>query len=58
MKYLECAKCGKHMATLRDANVRIGMVVYCAACNSALKPEKQKSTDVPDFLNGLFRAKH
>lgn len=30
---LNCNSCKKHMATLRDASVRKGMVVYCPSCD-------------------------
>ncbi len=58
---LECNACGKHMATLRDASVRKGMIVYCAPCHASMqrmmdKPS-QKDADIPDFLSQLFRPK-
>jgi RNase P subunit RPR2 len=58
---LECKKCGKHMATLRDARVRVGMIVYCAPCDTLIQhsitKKRQAESDVPDFLSGLFGGK-
>jgi Zn finger protein HypA/HybF involved in hydrogenase expression len=57
---LECNACGKHMATLRDASVRKGMIVYCAPCHASrqrIRDDERQSTDVPDFLSQLFRSK-
>ena len=55
---LYCATCGKHMATVRDARIRDGMVVYCRDCdvrNKLLASGRDgASRDVPDFMRGLF----
>lgn len=58
-KKLECKGCGKHMAILRDAKVRKGMVVYCAECAGTVdKMLTQKTAsaahDLPEFMRGLF----
>jgi hypothetical protein len=46
------------MATLRDARVRVGMIVYCAPCDTLIQhsitKKRQAESDVPDFLSGLF----
>lgn len=55
---LKCARCGKHMGTLRDAKIRTGMVVYCAICdkeNQVKRASEPRSPDIPDFLKGLFK---
>ena len=56
---LYCAGCGKHMATVRDARIRDGMVVYCRDCDGRNKrllygAMASTSRDVPDFMRGLF----
>lgn len=53
---LTCAGCDKHMATLRDAKVRNGMVVYCSECNRKLHILSARAVDntIPDFLSGLM----
>lgn len=58
---IKCAGCRKHMCTLRDAKVRIGMVVYCKECDARNKHllELARSTaasdyGMPDFMRGLF----
>lgn len=65
---LTCAGCDKHMATLRDAKVRTGMVVYCSECNrklelcmkreliSRMKNQVDESF-IPDFLRGFMGKK-
>lgn len=60
---LHCAGCGKPMATLRDARVRNGMVVYCAECNAAMQRLVRMATaasdpmrGAPDFMRDLFRG--
>lgn len=52
---LKCHTCGKLMATLRDANVRVGMVVFCQPCHEKLFVKKD--IDMPDFIADLFRRK-
>ena len=49
------------MATLRDAKVRTGMVVYCRECDARNKmrlrmahTEQPYPHDVQDFMRGLF----
>lgn len=61
---LTCAGCDKHMATLRDAKVRTGMVVYCSACNRKiellLKTDLMNRMDrshIPDFMSWLMRKR-
>jgi hypothetical protein len=58
-----CSDCGKHMATLRDAKVRDGIVVYCRECDERNKmrlrianTEQPYPHDVLDFLRGFFRG--
>jgi hypothetical protein len=59
---LKCGGCGKHMATLRDAKVRNGMVVYCQQCDTINKRlqalagcSASSKASVPDFMRGLFK---
>jgi len=47
------------MATVRDAKIRDGMVVYCKVCDVRNKRllasgRDGASRDVPDFMRGLF----
>lgn len=51
---LTCNSCKKHMATLRDASVRKGIVVYCDSCDP-MTPAAAAST--PDFISTLFGGK-
>jgi len=53
-RLLECYNCGKHMATLRDARVRKGIVVLCQPCHEWMN--KKDRPDMPEFLKGLFRV--
>lgn len=56
-KFLNCERCGKHMAELRDAKVRNGMVVYCKECNfmvNAVLKKIRKDAEIPDFLKGFM----
>lgn len=48
---LYCQSCGKHLATLRDAKVRNGMVVYCGQCNDRLHP---RPAEMPEFFKKIF----
>jgi len=47
------------MATLRDANVRTGMVVYCKECDykvkSLLSKHDKPKADMPEFFKGIFK---
>ena len=54
IKELTCAACGKHMALLRDARVRRGMVVYCTVCDLALRERRNDDPGMLDFIRGLF----
>jgi len=47
---LYCQKCHKHMATLRDARVRNGMVVLCSQCAAP----KNTVPDTPDFVQNIY----
>lgn len=49
---LRCASCQKHMATLRDAKVRIGMVVYCRECDPRHK--RAGNNSMPPFMREFF----
>lgn len=49
------------MGVLRDAKVRVGMVVYCMVCDSgiqeALAQARNRKTEeavMPDFLKDMF----
>ena len=57
-KELNCAGCEKHMATLRDAKVRNGIVVYCERCDKKMQHLLKLSVPagkyMPDFMRGLF----
>ena len=57
-KELNCAGCKKNMATLRDAKVRNGMIVYCEHCNDKMKHMLKLAVPagkyMPDFMRGLF----
>lgn len=60
---IHCATCHKPMATLRDARVRNGMVVYCAEYNAAMQRLVRLATaasdpmrGAPDFLCDLFKG--
>lgn len=50
---LRCERCGTLVATLRDASVRKGIVVYCANC---AKPKPEKPADMPDFMRRFFEG--
>lgn len=52
---LKCNGCDKHMAILRDAKVRKGMVVYCKECNEERMARPSDRYDIPDFMRSLFR---
>jgi len=56
---LNCQLCKRHMATLRDANVRNGMVVYCKECDykvkSLLSKHDKPKAEMPDFFSRIFK---
>ncbi len=54
-RILFCARCGKHMATLRDAKVRNGMVVYCRECDPRL--HRPETGSMPEFMKEFFEGK-
>lgn len=58
MQPLFCANCKKDMGILRDARIRIGMVMYCRECNQKIErlfSIGKQATEPPDFLKGLFK---
>lgn len=61
---LTCCICHKHMALLRDARVRTGIVVYCQPCNKTMRDtllaaaaSRRNQAEMPDFLKGFFGGK-
>jgi hypothetical protein len=54
-RQLDCRRCEKPMATLRDAKVRRGIVVYCEECDREIQALlSPKITDIPEFLRGFM----
>lgn len=53
---LNCNSCKKHMATLRDASVRVGMVVYCEKCDKGSSDWDAQGSSYcpPEFISTLF----
>lgn len=57
---LTCKCCGKDMGEIRDARLRLGMVVYCATCDAVIerllnrKEQEAEYGGMPDFMRGLF----
>jgi hypothetical protein len=56
---LNCNSCKKHMATLRDASVRKGMVVYCESCDKGKGEWDSPGSSYcpPEFISTLFGGK-
>lgn len=65
---VRCEECGKKMGIIKDANLRIGLVILCMVCNKTRKTEKvelanlktmikkMKTEGFPDFLGDIFKG--
>lgn len=56
-RQLDCRRCEKPMATLRDAKVRRGIVVYCEDCDREIQALLDPKTDISDFLRRFMGNK-
>ncbi len=62
VRIIRCESCEKHMGEIRDASLRLGMVVLCSQCNTARKivmqsKESDKSNssyDSSDIFGGIL----
>ena len=59
---IKCTSCGTSMGEIRNAKLKIGLVFLCVGCEKTRKlavlymnNNKNRATDIPDFLNGLFK---